>query len=609
MSALAAKRAVLSLLAAFAFLSGEAWAQNPFSTAAQQEWKRSITSAGRFGFPGDATASLPTCNTANMRAVRYDTTTNTIKFCNGTAWGEFAGGAGSFSSLTVAVQSPSTGAVGANLVTNGTFTGNATGWTLGLGGGAPDCAYAANNVTHASGGGTTALEPTTPLTIVAGSVYEVKYTITNWTSGSVTASVGGTNGAVAAFNVAMFELITATNTTNLKITPTNDFAGTIDSIEVYLETSYGPALTLSQTSSPFEFRTSFASSFSHFAGVDAGKYHRSGTANNAFGHQALASLNGGTSNSAAGASALLLLVSGGSNTADGAAALRDLRTGDNNTAVGANALRVLIAGNNNTAVGEEAGRTTLTNGSFNTFVGSDTNPLSDGLSYCHIFGYGASCTASNQLVMGGEGASEGFTEGYLGQGVTKATPSDLRLNATGGSGTDNPGADFTVAGGKGTGTGAGGDVHIQTSPALTTSSTLQTLEDRARVVAKQFTLADATAATIFTLTLGDDKGGGGTVHYCVKAKDAANEQMECGAFDYAGVDITAGAGGETCPNPTKVGTPLPALSAGTLAVTFTATTGTELCNIRVAADTSLTPTELWIKYSFTQNSGQVVTPQ
>ena len=62
---------------------------------------------------------------------------------------------------------------GSELVTNGTFTGDATGWTLGAGGGAPDWAYAANNVTHGDGGGTTALQPSTPLTFASGSRYLV----------------------------------------------------------------------------------------------------------------------------------------------------------------------------------------------------------------------------------------------------------------------------------------------------------------------------------------------------------------------------------------------------------------------------------------------------
>ena len=74
-------------------------------------------------------------------------------------------------------------AYGADMVTNGTFTGNATGWTLGLADGAPDWAYSSNTVTHANGGGTATLEPSTPLTVVAGRTYRITFTLSALTAG------------------------------------------------------------------------------------------------------------------------------------------------------------------------------------------------------------------------------------------------------------------------------------------------------------------------------------------------------------------------------------------------------------------------------------------
>lgn len=177
------------------------------------------------------------------------------------------------------------------------------------------------------------------------------------------------------------------------------------------------------------------------------------------------------------------------------------------------------------------------------------------------------------------------------------------------TGTDIAGANLTVAGGRGTGAGAGGNLILQTSPALATGTTAQVLETRSLAVAKQFTLSDAVAATFLVQTLGNDTGGGGIISYCVTARDATNEQIECGQLQFAGVDITAGAGGETCTTPTEIGTVIQAVSAGTLATTWSATTGTDLCNIRLSADTSLTPTALYIKYAVTHNSGQALTPQ
>lgn len=68
-------------------------------------------------------------------------------------------------------------------------------------------------------------------------------------------------------------------------------------------------------------------------------------------------------------------------------------------------------------------------------------------------------------------------EAYFGDGQTKATPLDYRFNATGGSGTNIAGASFTLAGGKGTGTGLGGSVKIQVAPAGSTGSSANSLVD------------------------------------------------------------------------------------------------------------------------------------
>ncbi len=64
---------------------------------------------------------------------------------------------------------------------------------------------------------------------------------------------------------------------------------------------------------------------------------------------------------------------------------------------------------------------------------------------------------------------------YFGNGVTSATPTGQKLIATGGSGTNIAGASLTLAGGKGTGTGNGGDIVFQYAPAGSTGSTANTL--------------------------------------------------------------------------------------------------------------------------------------
>lgn len=205
-------------------------------------------------------------------------------------------------------------------------------------------------------------------------------------------------------------------------------------------------------------------------------------------------------------------------------------------------------------------------------------------------------------------SQEATAVAQIGSDVNGAATAQTLKSADGITGTDIAGSNFILAGGRGTGTGASGDIILQTSPALTTGTTAQTLEERFKIIGKQFNLTDNTIATFVVETLGDDTGGGGTIHYCVRSSNATTAADECGSADFNGIDVTAGAGGEVC-TITKVGTPAQALSGATLAVTFAGTIGTDLCSFRVTADTSVaTPTSLFIKYSIV-HSGRPMTAQ
>lgn len=88
----------------------------------------------------------------------------------------------------------------------------------------------------------------------------------------------------------------------------------------------------------------------------------------------------------------------------------------------------------------------------------------------------ATNTATNQFVAGA--TTYHINDVYFGSGVTSASPVNYALNGTGGSGTDITGGNVTIAGGKGTGTGLGGSVKIQTAQASTTGSSANSLQDR-----------------------------------------------------------------------------------------------------------------------------------
>lgn len=112
----------------------------------------------------------------------------------------------------------------AELVTNGDFA-SGTGWTTGTG-----WAIAAGKATHTSG---SAGDLSRALSITAGVQYIVTYTVSTRTTGTITAKLGTTAGAVVSANGAVSEYITANNTT-LYFSASSTFDGSIDDVSVKL---------------------------------------------------------------------------------------------------------------------------------------------------------------------------------------------------------------------------------------------------------------------------------------------------------------------------------------------------------------------------------------
>lgn len=109
---------------------------------------------------------------------------------------------------------------------SGAFTGAATGWTLAAG-----WAYGTNNVVHSGNGTGTAAMDT--WTATAGHTYRLTYTISSWTVGTVTPTIGGVAGTAVGANGTYTEEITATGATGLLFTPTNTARFTLDSVTMY----------------------------------------------------------------------------------------------------------------------------------------------------------------------------------------------------------------------------------------------------------------------------------------------------------------------------------------------------------------------------------------
>jgi hypothetical protein len=123
-------------------------------------------------------------------------------------------------------------------------------------------------------------------------------------------------------------------------------------------------------------------------------------------------------------------------------------------------------------------------------------------------------------------------------------------------------------------------------------------------------LVDAAAAAAFVkVTMPSDSYIGGNVEYSVEASDATDFQARSGVLAFSAVSKVAAI---TCTVATvSAAVEVVAVSAGTLANTFTCADGTGgLLELRAAADSSLTPTTLRIRYRVnTTNSGVTVTAQ
>ncbi|MCX6766644.1 MAG: tail fiber domain-containing protein, partial [Candidatus Moranbacteria bacterium] len=264
-----------------------------------------------------------------------------------------------------------TAGYGTEKVTNGSFTGNASDWTLTAG-----WAYNSNNVWHNANGVTTMSQ--TPIGgTVAGETYKVTYTVSGWTVGTVTPQVGGVNGVARGANGTYTDYIIATTTGNLIFTPTNTARFTIDDLSVTKVTN---GLAISDhgrlgigTATPNNFiqvtgLINFDNTLGNtYLGFETGLLNTSNQGGNtAVGFQALRSNNTYGGNTALGYQALATS-NGAGNTAVGNLALTS-STGNYNTALGNEALRYAGSARDNTAVGSESQR--VSTGERNTSLGS-----------------------------------------------------------------------------------------------------------------------------------------------------------------------------------------------------------------------------------------------
>lgn len=336
--------------------------------------------------------------------------------------------------------------MGANLVSNGYFASNLSGWTDS----GATWSWSAGAALHAAGAASTLSQA---VALTAGVWYVIQFAISGRTAGTIDVSVGSNTiynfGSTTTFstNSTFSRAFTASasGSVSLTFTPSATFDGSVDAVvlQSFVPFSAAPAIVLFDQSSAETIRLSGTASASSNVGLGR-LAHRNialGAAYNcAFGHAAQANLASGSGNTAVGYNAHSNMVNGRDNTAVGYAAGQNTNFGSYNCAIGVLAANAITTGSNNNAmgygamysaqtindaiaigqlaayslivgdrticVGTSAGRflangsTPLTGATNCTYVGASTKASADSIVNENVFGYNATGIGSNSCVLG-----------------------------------------------------------------------------------------------------------------------------------------------------------------------------------------------------------------
>lgn len=221
-------------------------------------------------------------------------------------------------------------------------------------------------------GNTTSLFRT--MTVSNTSYYQISFTISGRTAGSVTVTLGSATTTQIYSTSNTYTVGHKPVTTNfpLAFNPTTDFNGTISAISVKVISAISTPLLVFHDAggtAGVEFRQGTSSLQNTFIGSGSGQYNTTGNYNAGIGYNSLYSNTTGQSNTGVGVNALYSNTTGFQNTATGYYALYANTTGSYNTANGFIALRNNTTGSYNSASGI-ASMYINTTGSYNTAIGN-----------------------------------------------------------------------------------------------------------------------------------------------------------------------------------------------------------------------------------------------
>ena len=257
-------------------------------------------------------------------------------------------------------------------------------------------------------GSTVAL--TSTLAAVVSTYYQIAYTITGRTAGSITITFGGVSTLVTSTG-AWGPLATTTGV--LTITPTTDFDGTIV-LSVKSQTSTSVATTTFTNSSGTvvnEIRNA-SSNTNLFIGLNSGRRVTTSVANTFIGFSTGSNNTTGTNNTFIGQASGTLNSIGSYNLFVGQASGQANTLGNSDTFVGQNAGYNNTSGGNNAFFGASAGYNN-TSAYYNTLIG-DSSGLNNTVGSSNTFigqGAGASNTTGGSNVLLGANTGGGNTAG------------------------------------------------------------------------------------------------------------------------------------------------------------------------------------------------------
>jgi len=303
-------------------------------------------------------------------------------------------------------------------------TGSGTGWAL------------ASGATNLNVGGYThttgpVAALTTALAATNGAYYQIAYTITGRTAGSITIDYGGTSTSsiTASSNTGPLAISTAV----LTITPTTDFNGTVVlSVKTIGTSSASSTFANSGGTANIEFRATGNSNT--FMGLNVGRRNTTGISNTSLGSSAGSANTTGTQNTFIGVSSGLSNTIGATNSFLGASSGTNNTTGANNVFLGINAASNNTTGSGTVAIGAGAGRyisggsTIMTYGNNSVFIGQQAYPRADSQQNQIVIGNTAVGLGSNTTVIGNSSITANFVYGK--QYFSQPTPTALTATAT-----------------------------------------------------------------------------------------------------------------------------------------------------------------------------------